>query len=384
MSKILVDTAVTTPSNKIPIAGPSITEREIAYVADAARTGWYSTANVYIDKFEQAVARYTRRKFAISLPSCTSGLHLALAAGDIKQGDEVIVPDCTWIASVAPVSYVGAELAFADIDPVTWCLDPASVRRAITPRTRAIIAVDLYGGMPNLAALEAIATEHDLLLIEDAAEAIGSWVADRPAGNFGDASVFSFHGSKTVTTGEGGMLVTDDPVLFERCGVLRDHGRTPGDKYFFNQEVGFKYKMSALQAALGLAQIERIDELMLRKREIFRWYQEALAGLGLTLNAQPEGTLNSYWMVTAVFPPEFKMGKREIIGALADRGIDTRPFFHPLTMLPAYANHPQSKSGRQSNPVSYSISERAINLPSALSLDREAVDRVVTAVRSLF
>lgn len=371
------------PPNRIPIAGPSITEREIAYVTDAARTGWYGTANVYIEKFERVVADYTRRKFAISLPSCTSGLHLALAAGKIGAGDEVIVPDCTWIASVAPVSYVGAQLVFADIDPVTWCLDPASVRRSITPRTKAIIAVDLYGGMPNLPELESIAQEHDLLLIEDSAEAIGSWLNGRPAGNFGGASVFSFHGSKTVTTGEGGMLVTDDPALYERCMILRDHGRTPGDKLFFNQEIGFKYKMSALQAALGLAQMERIDELMARKQEIFDWYKAGLDGLGLTLNAEPDGTFNSYWMVTAIFPSDFRLNKIEIISALASQGVDTRPFFHPLTTIPAFGSHPQALSGRQDNPVCYGISERAINLPSALSLDRAAVDTVVAAVRTL-
>jgi perosamine synthetase len=368
---------------RIPIAGPSITEREIAYVTDAARTGWYATANVYIEKFERAVADYTRRKFAISLPSCTSGLHLALAAHGIGAGDEVIVPDCTWIASVAPVSYVGANLVFADIDPVTWCLDPASVRRAITPRTKAIIAVDLYGGMPNLIELEAIAAEHGIFLIEDSAEAIGSWVDGRPAGNFGAASVFSFHGSKTVTTGEGGMLVTDDAALHERCMILRDHGRRPGDTFFYNQEVGFKYKMSALQAALGLAQIERINELMARKQEIFGWYKEALAGLDLTLNAEPEGTFNSYWMVTAVFPRDFRMNKAEIVAALAREGVDTRPFFHPLTTIPAFRDHTQAQSGRQDNPVSYAISERAINLPSALSLDRESVETVASAVRTL-
>lgn len=368
---------------KIPIAGPSITDHEVAYVTDAARNGWYATANVYIDKFERAVADYTRRKFAISLPSCTSGLHLALAAQGIGAGDEVIVPDCTWIASVAPVSYVGAQLVFADIDPVSWCLDPASVRRAITPRTKAIIAVDLYGGMPALAELEAIAAEHGLLLIEDSAEAIGSWLNGRPAGNFGGASVFSFHGSKTVTTGEGGMLVTDDAALYERSMILRDHGRRPGDTFFFNQEIGFKYKMSALQAALGLAQMERIDELMARKQEIFRWYKEALAGLDLTLNAEPEGTFNSYWMVTAVFSRDFKMNKADIIAALARQGVDTRPFFHPLSAIPAFRDHPQALSGQQDNPVCYAVSERAINLPSALSLDRASIDIVAAAVRTL-
>jgi perosamine synthetase len=369
---------------RIPIAGPWITDREIEYVTDAARTGWYGTANVYIDKFERAVAAYTQRKSAVALPSCTSGLHLALAAGGIGPGDEVIVPDCTWIASVAPVSYVGANLVFADIDPVTWCLDPESVRRRLTRRTKAIIAVDLYGGMPDLFELEEIAEERGLLLIEDAAEAIGSRLNARPAGNFGRASVFSFHGSKTVTTGEGGMLVTDDPAFLERVHILRDHGRRPGDTNFFNQEIGFKYKMSALQAAIGLAQIERVEELIARKREIFRWYHEALSALPVTLNAEPDGTRNSYWMVTAVFPEDFPKTKGEIARELSMLGVDTRPFFHPLTAIPAFQNHPQAKSGRQDNPVGYAVSGRAINLPSALGLDQDMVGRVAEALQSVF
>lgn len=373
---------MTNPAH-IPIAGPWITDLEIGYVTDAARNGWYSTAGVYVEKFERAVAEYTRRQFAVSLPSCTSGLHLALAGSGIGAGDEVIVPDCTWIATVAPVSYVGATLVFADIDPSTWCLDPAAVRRMITPRTKAIIAVDLYGGMPDLLELERIAADCGLLLIEDAAEALGSWSWGRPAGNFGRASVFSFHGSKTITTGEGGMLVTDDDRLFERCRVLRDHGRCPGDTFFFNQEVGFKYKMSAMQAAMGLGQMERIEQLITRKRDIFNWYRSALTGLPLTLNAEPEGVRNSYWMITAVFPDDFSMTKAQIMNALAERGIDTRPFFHPLSAIPAFNGHPQAKRGRQDNPVSYAISERAINLPSALVLDQASVARVADALRAI-
>ena len=372
------------PVTRIPVAGPWITEREIEYVVDAARNGWYAAANVYIEKFERAFADYTRRRSAVSLPSCTSGLHLALAASDIGPGDEVIVPDCTWIGSVAPVSYVGANLVFADIDPVTWCLDPESVRRRLTRRTKAIIAVDLYGGMPDFLELEKIADEHGLLLIEDAAEAIGSRLNDRPAGNFGRASVFSFHGSKTVTTGEGGMLVTDDPIFLERVRILQDHGRRPGDTNFFNYEIGFKYKMSALQAAIGLAQVERVEELIARKREIFRWYHDALSPLPLILNAEPSGIRNSYWMVTAVFPEDFPKTKAEIARELSVLGIGTRPFFHPLTAIPAFRNHPQAKSGHQDNPVGYAVSARAINLPSALTLNQETVKRVAEGLQSVF
>jgi len=253
-------------SRRIAIAGPWITEKEISYVADAAANDWYENAGNYVRRFEDAFAGYVGRKFALSLPSCTSGLHLSLLALGVGKGDEVIVPDVTWIASSAPISYVGARPVFVDIDPATWCISTDAVTAAISDRTRAVIAVDLYGSMPDMAALLSVTEAHGVPLIEDAAEAIGSRYAGSLAGSFGETSVFSFHGSKTLTTGEGGMVVTDREDLYERMSMLRDHGRMPGDTSFFNAEVAYKYKMSSLQAALGLAQVERVEELIARKR----------------------------------------------------------------------------------------------------------------------
>src|SRR5262245_29749007 len=255
--------------SRIPVAGPWITEKEVSYVADAASNDWYDNAGRYVVKFEAAFATYLGVRHAISLPSCTSGLHLALAALRIGPRDEVIVPDCTWIATSAPISYCGATPVFVDIDARSWCIDVASFRKAITSRTRAVIPVDLYGDMPNWNDLLAAAREHKIHVIEDAAEAIGSMYGSSRAGSLGDMGVFSFHGSKTLTTGEGGMLVTNDEKLYQRALVLRDHGRAPGDRQFFNREVAFKYKMSSLQAAFGLAQLERINELITQKRQIF-------------------------------------------------------------------------------------------------------------------
>ncbi len=256
-------------SERIPIAGPSITQREIKYATDAAANGWYDRAGEYPRRFEEAFAKYLGVKHAVSLPSCTSGLHLTLAAAGIGPGNEVIVPDLTWIASSAPITYVGAMPVFADVDEQTWCLCTESVRACITENTKAILPVDLYGGMPDYEALRAIANEYDLKLIEDAAEAIGSEFAGRKAGTLGDVAAFSFHGSKTFTTGEGGMLVTDDNELHARVMHLRDHGREPGDVHFKNTEVAFKYKMPPVAAAIGLGQVERAEELVAKKREIF-------------------------------------------------------------------------------------------------------------------
>jgi perosamine synthetase len=362
---------------RIPVAGPWITQREIDYVADAARNAWYGNAREYLRRFETTFAAYVGRRYAIALPSCTSAIHLALLAMDLRTHDEVIVPEATWIATSAPISYVGATPVFADIDPITWCLGAGSFEAAVTARTRAVIAVNLYGGMPDYERLLAVATQRGVAVIEDAAESVGAEYRGRKAGGFGLASVFSFHGSKTLTAGEGGMLVTDDESLYKRCLVLADHGRRPEDNAFWNAEIGQKYKMSSLQAALGLAQLERIEELVAKKREIFGWYQEALEGVdGVTLNAQPDGVKNSYWMVTAVLAPWWGITKERLGAMLAGEGIDTRPFFYPLSSLPAYADSPQVGVAAARNPVAYDVCARGINLPSALSLTGDQVTYV--------
>ncbi|HSN27771.1 MAG TPA: DegT/DnrJ/EryC1/StrS family aminotransferase, partial [Kofleriaceae bacterium] len=310
-----------------------------------------------------------------------SGIHLALAALGVGPGDEVIVPDATWIATSAPIQYVGATPVFADIDRHTWCLSAESFEQAITPRTKAVIPVDLYGNMPDLAAIRRIAHARGIAVVEDAAEAHGSELAGRKAGSWGDVGVFSFHGSKTLTTGEGGMLVTDRTDLFERVSMLRDHGRAPGDRFFYNREVAFKYKMSSMQAALGLAQLERIDELIERKRQIFAWYRARLGEIGdLTMNSEAPGTKNTYWMVTLVVNPERKLAKRDFMAALAERGIDSRPFFHPLSSIPAYAQTASAKAAAARNAVSYEITPWGINVPSGFNLDEALVDRVCKAV----
>jgi perosamine synthetase len=362
---------------RIPVAGPSITEHEVDYVIDAVRNAWYGNAREYLRRFETTFAAYVGRRYAIALPSCTSAIHLALLAMDLRTHDEVIVPEATWIATSAPISYVGATPIFADIEPTTWCLSAQSFEAAVTARTRAVIVVNLYGGMPDYERLLTVAAQRGIAVIEDAAESVGAEYRGRKAGGFGLASVFSFHGSKTLTSGEGGMLLTDDESLYKRCLVLADHGRRPEDKAFWNAEIGQKYKMSSLQAALGLAQLERVDELVAKKREIFGWYQEALEGVdGVTLNAQPDGVKNSYWMVTAVLAPWWGITKERLGAILAEDGIDTRPFFYPLSSLPAYADSPQVGVAAARNPVAYDVCARGINLPSALSLTGDQVTYV--------
>jgi len=369
---------------RIFVSGPSITQKEIDYVTDAATNAWYGNANMYHERFEKAFAAYLGVRFAVALPSCTSAIHLALLALGVGEGDEVIVPEATWIASSAPVNYVGATPVFADIDAQTWCLSAESFAACITARTKAVIPVDLYGNMPDMDAIRAVAAAHGIAIIEDAAEAIGSEYQGRKAGTFGDAGVFSFHGSKTLTTGEGGMLVTDREDIYPRTLFLRDHGRRPGDKLFWNIEVAQKYKMSSMQAALGLAQLERIEELIAYKRQIFAWYHARLADIpGLTLNYEAPGTKNTYWMVTAVLDPRLGLTKDRLLAAMSAQAIDCRPFFYPLSSIPAYANTPQAEQARQRNPVSYHISPYGLNLPCGMSMTEEKVDYVCTVLSEI-
>ena len=369
----------------IPVAGPWITDKETEYVAHAAASDWYEEAGTYSRRFEEAFAAYVGRRYAISLPSGTSGIHLSLLALGVGPGDEVVVPEITWIASAAPVSYVGATPAFADVEASTWCLSPESFESMIGPRTKAVIPVDLYGSMPDLDGIREVARRHGVAVIEDAAGAVGSSYKGSLAGSFGDTSVFSFHGSKTLTTGEGGMVVTDSEALHARMTFLRDHGRMPGDTSFLNAEVAHKYKMSSLQAALGLAQLERVEELLGRKRMLYGWYTERLEDLGadVHLNPMPPGADVVPWMVTAVFGKSTGLTKDAVGGVLAFQGIDTRPFFHPLSSLPAYAGRRGVEGARERNPVSYDISPRAISLPSALRLAESDIDVVASAIRGL-
>lgn len=366
---------------RIPVAGPWITEAEVSAVARAAREEWYADAGHSVRAFEAAFAARHGRRYAIALPSCTAALHLALVALGIGPGDRVAVPELTWIASAAPVTYVGAEPVFVDVNPQTWCMDTDAFAE-IAPDVRAVIPVDLYGGTPDFDAIEAIAATHGVHVLEDAAQAVGTTWRGRPAGQFGVASAFSFHGSKTLTTGEGGMLVTDDAALHERGRFLANHGRHSHDTSFISAEIAFKYQMTSMQAAMGLAQLERLDELVARKREIFGWYEEGLEPLRgrLALNAEPPGLHNSYWMVTVVLDDAPVRDKFALVAHLDARGIDARPMFSALSSLPAYAGAGDRSRAAVRNRVAYDIGPRGVNLPSGLNLTPELVARVCAAV----
>lgn len=353
---------------------PSIGEREVEYAADAARTGWGARCYDYIKRFEADFASYLGVPHALATSSCTGAMHMGLHALGIGAGDEVILADINWIATAAPIVHVGATPVLVDIEPDSWCIDPAAAEAAITPRTKAIVATHIYGNLCDLDRLQAICDRHGLILIEDAAEALGSEWRGRRAGAIGRFGVFSFHGTKTMTTGEGGMFVTSDPELYETVLTLSNHGRARGQtKQFWADLIGFKYKMSNLQAAVGCAQLERIDELVARKREIFAAYEEAFRNFPVQMNPAPDHGQNGYWMPTVVFDAALGPVKDKVLEALVAGGVDARVFFHPLSDLGHFER-------RHQTPVAHDISARAFNLPSYHDLSREDLDYVVEIV----
>src|SRR5206468_1241120 len=286
------------PHRRIPIAAPVIGARELECVADAVRSGWVSSAGAYVSRFERDFAAFVGSRHAVAVSSGTSALHVALCALRVGLGDEVIVPDLTFAAAAHAVVMTGATPVFADVDPDTWCVDPRAVERALGPKTRAIIAVHLYGHPAAVDAVLALARPRGIVVIEDAAEAHGARIGALRVGSIGDLGSFSFYGNKVITTGEGGMITTDDAAVAARIRFLKDQGMTKERRYY-HTEVAFNYAMTNMQAALGVAQLERIDEFLAKKRAIFGWYRERLAGR-VTLNAERDGCVASYWMTCAV------------------------------------------------------------------------------------
>jgi perosamine synthetase len=362
------------------MSGADVGELEIEYVTDALRNGWYEDKYYYCEKFQDKFANFHDRKFALMTPNCTSAIHLLLAALGVGPGDEVIIPECTWIATSVSTVHLGATPIFGDIEKKSWCLDPASVERLITEKTKAIIAVDLFGNMANWGALDRISKKYNIPLIEDAAEAIGSTQNGIRAGKFGVGSVFSFHNTKTMTTGEGGMLLLDDKALYDQCVLLRDLGRGPNTQPYFNETIGYKFMPFNVQAALGLAQFERLDELVSIKRKHFERYRDSLGDLDLTFNHEPPAAFNSAWITAMVLGESYKMGKQTFIEQLQLKGIPSRPFFYPLSSIPAYN---QQDIYASKNKVAYDIASRGINLPGAMNLTHDHLDLICEKVREV-
>ena len=369
---------MTTESTKTRIyyTKPSITGLEIRYATDVAANGWGEHCYDYIHRFEHQFSQHLGVRHAIATSSATGALHMGMAGLGIGPGDEVILGDINWIASAAPIVHLGAKPILVDVLPDSWCLDPKAVEAAITPRTKAILAVHLYGNLCDMDALAAIAERHKLHLIEDAAEAIGSiWHGCR-AGSMGTFGAFSFHGTKTITTSEGGIFVTNDGALYERVLTLSNHGRARGEsRQFWPERIGYKYKMSNLQAAIGCAQLERIEELIAGKRRVFERYKKAFTDLPVAMNPEPAGTTNGYWMPTIVVDENVPFDRDALLASFKADNIDGRVFFWPLSSLGLFESCPR-------HAASDSLAKRATNLPTYHDLTEDDIGRVATAVRS--
>jgi perosamine synthetase len=363
---------------RIAYTKPSITKLEQDYAADAVATGWGEKCYDYLNRFEKNFARHLGVEHAIATSSCTGAMHMGLAALGVGAGDEVILADTNWIATVAPIIHLGAKPVFVDILADTWCLDPDKVEAAITPKTKAIIATHIYGNLCHMDKLLAIGARHGIPVIEDAAEAIGSQWQGKRAGALGAFGTFSFHGTKTLTTGEGGMFVTNNAVLFERVLTLSNHGRARGQtKQFWPDMVGYKYKMSNVQAAIGCGQLERIEDLIARKRQIMAFYRGRLEKFqGLSLNPEPPGTTNGAWMPTVVFDKSLNISREDLMAAFKAENIDARVFFWPLSSLPSF-------EPALENTVAWDIPERAINLPSFHDITEAEMERVTGVIKSI-
>ncbi|OAF01221.1 aminotransferase DegT [Bradyrhizobium centrolobii] len=361
--------------NFIPISKPAIGPRERELVLAALDSGWVSSIGEYIDRFEEEFAKYCGTRYALAVSNGTTGLHLALATLGLTQGDEVIVPDLTFVATANAVAYTGATPVLADIDPDTLCLDPASVRALITPRTKAIIPVHLYGHPADMDALTEIADSYGIAVIEDAAEAHGAEYRGRRVGGLGKCGVFSFYGNKVITTGEGGMLTTDDQEFWQRAKRLRDHAMSPTRRYF-HEDRGFNYRITNLQAALGVAQLERIDEFLNRRAEIMDWYRQAIsANSEVRLNRVKNWAKSAYWMVCLEVDSFDAAQRDEFMRLLKARGIDSRPYFCSMSSMPMYQQAALPVAGRKA--------QTGLNLPSYFEMTKSDVQRIGSDVNDI-
>lgn len=372
-----VDLAVLDKRRFLPVAEPSIGEQEWQYVSECVLSGWVSSTGEFINRFEEKFADFCNTKHAITTCNGTAALHLALLACDIGPGDEVIVPTLTFIATANAVTYTGAQPVFIDSETDTWNINPAKIEKAITPRTKAIIPVHLYGHPADMGPLQEICDKHNLLLIEDAAEAHGAMYKGQQVGSLGDMGIFSFFGNKIVTTGEGGMIVTDNDEYADKIRVLRDHGMDKNRRYW-HPVLGYNYRLTNVQAALGVAQMEKIEQILLKKRKNAALYNEMLHAVpGITVPNEMVWAKNVFWLYSILIDEKkFGMPRDELMASLQEKGIETRPLFYPIHTQPIYL------TGR-SFPVAEKISSRGLSLPSSVKLTAESIRDISETILKL-
>ncbi len=362
---------------KISFAGPSITQKELDYATDAVKNGWYETFDKHTRLLEKKVCDYLGMKYSLATHCCTLALHLANASLGFGPGDEVICTDFSWVATAYSIAYTGAKPVFVDIEPDSWCISPDAIRKAITPKTKGIMIVHSFGHPAKMDEIKEIATEHNLKLIEDAAPSLGSRFQGRLTGTFGDVACFSFQGAKIAASGEGGILVTNNEEIYKKALLLANMGRTDSKAVFWSDMLGFQYTIGNISAALALAQVERIDELVANKRKIFGYYHARLKDIpGLKLLVEQEGCLSNYTYPSLLLEDSIKANRDDIIKRLKARNIHPRPTFPRMSTFPTL-------EARFPNPIAAKISQRGISLPAAHNLVEEDIDFVVESLLEL-
>jgi len=369
--KKLVDYASLSKVRRISVSAPLLNGNELAYVTECIKTSWVSSQGKYVKKFEELFSKYHDNRKSLAVSNGTVALHLALEALKIGEGDEVIVPDLTFAASVNAIMYTGATPILADVDPSSWNIDVDKIECLITPKTKAIMPVHLYGLPCNMTKIFELAKKYKLLIIEDCAEALGSYYGGKPVGTFGDIATFSFYGNKTITTGEGGMLVFKNEEVANYASVLRDHGMNKTKRYW-HDHVGFNYRITNIQAALGVAQFERLDEFVLSKIRNAKFYNDLFDSLGyFDTPLYDNNLINSFWLYTCLVKTNAPFTRDELIDFLHQKGIETRPVFYPMHEMPLYSEFAPYKLE-----VSSDVSRRGISFPSSVSLSNSELEYI--------
>jgi perosamine synthetase len=356
----------------IPISKPSLSGNELQYVTECMTSGWVSSVGTFVTRFETAFAEYCGAEHAVTCSNGTTALHLALLALGVKPGDEVIVPTLTYVATANAVVYCGATPVFVDSEPETWNMDPAQIENLVTARTKGIIVVHLFGHAVDMDPIVALARRRGLFVLEDAAESPGAEYKGRRAGALGDAATFSFFGNKIITTGEGGMVTTNDASLAAEMRRLKNHGMDPNRKYWF-ETVGFNYRLTNVASAIGLAQLERMDWHLAERERVASWYRERLAGVpGLSWQAEKEWARHVWWLFTVLLDETIPLGRFDVLDGLKARGVEGRQIVYPIHELPPY----QQPNHHGRFPVSERVVDRGIHLPTWAGLTREQVEHV--------
>ena len=373
-------------NKKIRSAGPSITEAEINLVSEAIRDGWHEKMSFYIDMFIDEFSAYTKHKYCLPTAHCTDAIHLAVLALGVGPGDEVIVPDLTWVASAAPIVYVGAKPVFADIDPISLCVTADTIKQKITSKTKAVIVVDLLGNMPEWDEILDLCQNHKISVIEDAAEGIGATYKGHLAGTFGEISLFSFNATKLIMSGQGGMFCTNDKNLYEKAKLYSHHGidKNSTGKYYWSCILGYNYNWTNIQAALALAQLRRIDELISYKKWLFSQYREKLEDhKGIRLSQTKENVDPTYWITTVIVDSSYGLTKEEICELFTVYDIDIRPLFYPISSMPPFSDYVDANIMHELNPNAYNLSKYGICLPNGNDLSLEEIELICSSFREI-